>query len=158
MKPAALWPAAVIGALVVTVAANVVLLMAANDSRHAAVEPNYYQKAVAWDSTMAQESRNEALGWSADATMERVDDEALVRARFTDRTAAPLVGARVAVEGIHNLDSERRIRGELRETAPGIYEAVLPLRRAGLWELRLTVDRRGEHFTAELRRELNRQP
>ena len=158
MKPAALWPAAVIGALVITVAANVVLLMAANDSRHAAVEPNYYQKAVAWDSTMAQESRNEALGWSVDATLERMAEETLVRARFADRTAAPLAGARVAVEGIHNLDSGKRVRGELRETAPGVYEAVLPLRRAGLWELRFTVDRRGEHFTAELRRELKRQP
>ncbi len=158
MKPATLWPAAVIGALVVTVVANVVLLMAANDSRHAAVEPNYYQKAVAWDSTMAQEGRNEALGWNVDATLERMAEEALVRARFADRTAAPLAGARVVVEGIHNLDSERRIRGELQETAPGVYEAMLPMRRAGLWELRFTVDRRGEHFTAELRRELTRLP
>lgn len=158
MKPAALWPAAVIGALVVTVAANVVLLMTANDPRHSAVEPNYYQKAVAWDSTMAQEGRNEALGWSLVATLEEVSEGAIVRAQVSDRAAAPVSGARVQVVGIHNLDSGRRLRGELREIEPGVYQALLPLRRTGLWELRFTVDRQGDHFTADLRRDLNRQP
>ncbi len=158
MKPAALWPAAVIGALVVTVVANVVLLMAANDPRHSAVEPNYYRKAVAWDSTMAQEGRNEALGWRIATTLEATAEGALVRAQLSDRAAVPLSGARVRLEGIHNLDSGRRVLGELRETGPGTYEAVLPLRRSGLWELRVTVDRQGDRFTADLRRDLNHRP
>jgi len=158
MKPATLWPAAVIGALVVTVAANIVILVAANDPRHAVVEPNYYRKAVAWDSTMAQAGRNEALGWSVAANLDATSDGAIVRARLSDHAAAPLTGARVVVEGIHNLDSGGRVRGALRETEAGAYEAALPFRRSGLWELRFTVDRQGEHFTADLRRELNHLP
>jgi nitrogen fixation protein FixH len=158
MKPAALWPAAVIGALVVTVAANVVLLMAANDPRHAVVEPGYYRKAIAWDSTMAQEGRNEALGWTVAANLESTPGGAVLRARLADRAALPLSGARVTVEGIHNLDSGTRVRGELRETSAGRYEATLPLRRRGLWELRFTVNRLGERFTADLRQDLDRRP
>lgn len=158
MKPAALWPAAVIGALVVTVVANVLILMAANDPRHAVVEPNYYQKAVAWDSTMAQEGRNETLGWTVAADLEAAAEGATLRARISDRASAPLSGARVTVEAIHNLDAGDRVRGALRETAAGEYEAALPLRLAGLWELRFTVERRGERFTAGLRRDLSRRP
>ena len=158
MKPAALWPAAVIGALGVTVVANVVLLVASNDPRHAVVEPDYYRKAVAWDSTMAQAARNDSLGWSADATLESDAAGATLRARIAERGGAPLTGGRVSVVGIHNLDAGAPIAGDLRESAPGVYEATLPFRRAGLWELRLLVNRRSDSFTADLRRELARRP
>ncbi len=158
MKPATLWPIAVIGALVVTVAANMVLLFAANDPRQAVVEPDYYRKAVAWDSTMAQEARDDSLGWSVQAELAPAAEGALIHARVADRQAAPVSGARVSVVGIHNLDAGNPVAGRLRETAPGEYSASLPFRRAGLWELRFRVEDRSNSFTADLRRELIRTP
>jgi len=158
VKPATLWPLAVIGALVVTVAANMVLLFAANDPRHAVVEPDYYRKAVAWDSTMAQEARDDSLGWSISADLAPAAGGALVHARVVDRHAVPVSGARISVVGIHNLDAGNPIAGGLSETAPGEYAASLPLRRTGLWELRFRVEYRSDRFTADLRRELIRKP
>lgn len=158
MKPATLWPLAVIGALAVTVVANLGILVAANDSGHAVVEPDYYRKAVAWDSTMAQEARDDSLGWSVQAEFEPAEGGARLRAHVADRHGAPVSGAHVSVAGIHNLDAGHPIVGALSETAPGEYEALLPFRRTGLWELRFRVENHGGSFTADLRRELTRNP
>ncbi|HET9951473.1 MAG TPA: FixH family protein [Candidatus Eisenbacteria bacterium] len=154
MKPAALWPVAVVGALVVTVGANIAILVLANDSDKAVVEPNYYEKAVAWDSTMAQGRRNESLGWSIGATLAPSAVGARLHANLADREGAPLPGALIRVEAIHNADAARRIEGTLRDAGGGAYEADLPLRHAGLWELRFTVERDGALFTLDLRRDL----
>jgi nitrogen fixation protein FixH len=156
VKAATLWPLAVIGALVVTVGANIVVYVLANDSDRAVVEPNYYGKAVAWDSTMAQERRNESLGWRIDATLEPGVGGARVRAKLRDRSGTPLAGATLRVEAIHNVDAERPIAGALRDAGDGSYEADLPFRHVGLWELRFTADRAGDHFTADVRRDLAR--
>lgn len=159
MKPAALWPVAVIGALVVTVVANVLLLFAANDpGGRAVVEPDYYRKAVAWDSTMAQEAANDSLGWSVDARLEAAAGESVVRARVADRAGVPIEGARVSVVGIHNVDAGNPVAGALRETTPGDYEAALPFRHAGLWELRFLVQHGHESVTARIRRDLSARP
>ena len=154
MKPAALWPAAVVGALVVTVGANIAILVLANDSDKAVVEPHYYEKAVAWDSTMAQGRRNESLGWSIRATLTPSAGGARLEASLADRAGAPLAGAALRVEAIHNLDAARRVEATLRDAGGGAYGADLPLRHAGLWELRFTVERGGERFTEDLRRDL----
>jgi len=154
MKPAALWPAAVIGALVVTVGANIAIFVLANDSDKAVVEPNYYEKAVAWDSTMAQGRRNESLGWSIRATLTPSGEGARLHAILADRGGASLSGATIRVEAIHNSDAARRVEGTLRDAGGGAYDADLPFRHAGLWELRFTVERGGERFTGDLRQEL----
>ena len=158
MKAAALWPAAVVGALVVTVGANIAILVLANDSDKAVVEPNYYEKAVAWDSTMAQGRRNESLGWSVRATLTPIPGGSRLAASLADRAGAPIAGATLRVEAIHNLDAARRIEAALRDAGGGAYEADLPMRHAGLWELRFTAERDGERFTDDLRRDLAPRP
>jgi hypothetical protein len=69
MNGAKLWPIAVVSVLAVTVAANVVLLVQAGDPDAAGIEPDYYRRAVAWDSTLAQERRNISLGWQLAAEL-----------------------------------------------------------------------------------------
>ena len=49
--------------LALTVAGNLWVMRIANADPSFSVEPDYYRKAVDWDSTMAQRARNEALGW-----------------------------------------------------------------------------------------------
>jgi nitrogen fixation protein FixH len=155
VKPAVLWPLAVVGALVVTVGANIAILVLANDSDKAVVEPNYYEKAVAWDSTMAQGRRNDSLGWSIGATLTPSAGGARLEARLADRTGSPLTGATLRVEAIHNVDAARRIEATLRDAGGGAYGADLPLRHVGLWELRFTAVRGGDRFTEDLRRDLS---
>jgi nitrogen fixation protein FixH len=157
MKPGALWPAAVVGALTVTVAANVAMFVLANGGNRAVVEPRYYERAVAWDSTMAEIARSEATGWTATAVLapgaDRARDPRLT-VRLADRAGRGLEGATVRVEAIHNLDSERGVHATLLARGNGVYATDLPLRHRGLWELRVTASRGGERFRADLRRDL----
>ena len=157
MKAAQLWPAAVVGTLALTVGVNVVMLVLANDGDRAVVEPRYYEKAVAWDSTMADAARSEATGWKADAALSelaRPARGALLRVRLLDRNARPVEGATMHVEAIHNLDAGRRVEAAVGFQGDGVYEARLPLDRHGLWELRLRADRGSDHYEADIRRDL----
>lgn len=154
MKPGAMWPIAIVGVLAITVGANGYLLWQARDPSVYVVEPDYYRKAVAWDSTMAQNAIDQRMGWKFDATVGAVGGAgADVNATLADSTGAPLGGAEVRLEAIHNLGAADPLHVTLRETAPGTYTAPHALARAGLWELRFDVRRGAGHFTADLRRD-----
>lgn len=154
------WPLALAGVLGVTVAANVFLLYAANDRNAAVVEPDYYRKAVAWDSTAAQSAENETLGWRLDAAILPLaaDGGGRVQVRVVARDGAPLAGAGVALTAIHNLDAAHRPQAGTVLDADGAGVLELPLRHAGLWELRFRVTHGAAQFTADLRREAVRAP
>ena len=153
-KWAALWPVAIVCVLGLTVGANIILFMVARDPHAAAIEPDYYTKAVAWDSTLAEQQRSLRLGWSADAELvEASHDGANVRVRLLDREGHPLSGARVQVEAIHNLQADVRIKGVLAEADAGVYGMRMHLQREGLWELRLVVTRGHDRWETSLRRE-----
>jgi len=156
MTAAKLWPIAIVAVLALTVGANVVILIAARDPHAPALEPDYYHKAVTWDSTLAVERASSALRWRADAALERLTlDRARLTVTLHDSAGAPLTGARVRLEAIHNLESDVRVHAVFGESAtPGTYTAELPLRLAGLWELRLDATRGRDTFVTSLRREL----
>ncbi len=159
MKPATMWPLAVVLVLAATVGVNVWMIFAANDPNGAVIEPDYYRKAVEWDSTLVRRARSDALGWTADATIGATDGaRAHVRVTLTDSTGAPVTGAAMALEAVHNLDGSRHPGADLPETGPGVYEADAPLDRPGMWELRLTAKRQGAEFLADLRRDAARGP
>jgi nitrogen fixation protein FixH len=155
MKPGALWPVAVVAVLAITVGANVWLLWEARDPNGAVIEPDYYRKAVAWDSLAARQARSDDLRWTVDAALGASDGtRAHVRATLADSLGAPLSGAKVGLEAVHNLDGARHVMAALPETAPGVYETDAALDRAGMWELRLTARRGAGVFLASLRRDV----
>jgi nitrogen fixation protein FixH len=155
MKPGTWWPVAIVGVLAVTVGANVALVVAARDPNAYVVEPHYYEKGLAWDSTMAVARRSRALGWQVDAAFGAWSRRGTrLELALADSAGAPLTGARVVGELVHNLAPEHPLHAVLAESAPGRYVAVQPLPRAGLWELRVTADRGAAHFVADLRRDV----
>lgn len=157
MKPATLWPAAVVAVLAITVGANAWLMWKARDPNGAVIEPDYYRKAVAWDSLAARQGRSDALRWSADATIgPAARGLARVRATLADSLGVPVAGAAVRLEAVHNLAAAHPVLAPLAETAPGVYEAETALDRPGLWELRLTATRGADVFLARLRRDAPR--
>jgi nitrogen fixation protein FixH len=160
MRSGKWWPLALAAVLGVTVAANVFLLYAANDRNAAAVEPDYYRKAVAWDSTAAQAAQSAGLGWRIDAAILPLDPRGagVVQVRIARPDGAPLAGARVTCSAIHNLDAAHRPQAETVLDGIGEGTLVLPLRRAGLWELRFAVKHGAERFTASLRRDAGFAP
>ena len=155
MRGARLWPMVIVGMLGVNVAATGVLMWAARDPEANAIEPDYYRKAVAWDSSAAARARGVALGWTLDAALGPLgaDGGATITVTLGERGATPLEGATVTLEAIHNAHARHPVRATLPGAGPGRYRARVPLRWAGRWELRLEVARDGVRVPASLRRE-----
>lgn len=153
------WPAVVIGALAATIAANGVMLWAASGHDAAAVEPDYYRKAVAWDSTLALRRHSSELGWRLEATLgppASAGTELTVRIVGPD--GAPIAGAEVGIAALHNNDPNHPVVATLSTGRDGVGTAILALRHPGLWELRFDATRGADRFVTALRRERPREP
>lgn len=154
------WPLGLAMALVASAALNVGFAIVASRDASFAVEPDYYRKGLEWDRTMAQEDANRALGWVLALRAEPAADPGRLRlvAILRDRAGAPVSGALVTLEARHGARAADIVRGTLAEAAGDRYAADLPLRRAGLWELRLTARRGGEVFTQRIATDLPGTP
>jgi nitrogen fixation protein FixH len=141
--------------LAASAGANIALVVITSRDTSFAVEPNYYAKALAWDQTMAQQARSEALGWSLGLRVDPADARGrkTVTVRLADRAGAPIEGAEVAVEVFHNARASRILSAALSPEGQG-YVAVMPIDRPGLWEFRLRVTRGPEVFVATLTRDV----
>lgn len=147
------WPTIVIVALVANVTLGVVLSRVASSGASLAVEPDYYRKAVQWDSTLAQGRRNAALGWRVAPSLGalRTGRGGELALTLRDAAGAPVTGAVVRVDARHVAHADEAIASVLAPDTPGSYRGTLPMQRAGLWELRVDVTRGGEHFTTVVR-------
>jgi len=156
---ARLWPWGIGAVLVLTVAGNVVVYRIANDANAAAVEPDYYRKAVEWDSTLAQEARNRGLGWQAEITLMTLDSTGTSVATLTlhDAQGAPIIAAGIDLVAIHNSAAATPVHDSTRTDAAGRATIPLPLRHRGLWELRMIATQGATRFTAVLHRDVDRE-
>jgi nitrogen fixation protein FixH len=124
-----------------------------------AIEPDYYAKAVRWDDERAQQAVNAELGWQLEASLaaaDRARQPTPLVVRIIDRAGRPVARAKLTLEAFANARAAELVKAELEEQADGTYAAALPLRRAGLWELRFIARRDGERFTHTVRLELPR--
>ena len=149
------WPLGMAAVLAVTVLGNAGLYWAANDSNAAAVEPDYYRKAVEWDSTVAQAERSRALGWSAAATLgpRAPDGGQRISIRLRDAAGLPVPGASIELTAIHNAFAAHPLQAAAMTDPDGISRPEVTLNHDGLWELRLIITRGGDRYTATLRRD-----
>jgi len=151
------WPWFVVLLLVGTAGAQGIMLYAATHDRAFAIEPDYYRKAVAWDSAMSRARDNATLAWTARAEFARTaTGGAALRITLRDSLGAAVRGASIRVVALHNLEAARPTSASLTETADGVYVTALPGARSGLWELRLDAHAAGQRFTPVLRAELAR--
>ena len=159
MKPGMMWPVAIVSVLAITVAANVVLIVAANDPKASVVEPDYYRKAVAFDSTMAERAADLKLGWRMEARLGAPGtDGTRLETHLTDASGVALDGALVNVVAVHNLDAGHPVNAALLGTGAGRYAAKLPLTHEGRWELRFAVQRGAQRFSADLHQDTGTLP
>jgi nitrogen fixation protein FixH len=130
-------------------ALGVVAVVATRDPSFA-VEPNAYAKALDWDSSHAQRLASERLGWSAQFTVAPLANEFGERklsCRIIDRAGNPVAGATVALTLFHLARAAHRFQVSLKPEGNGDYSATVPMRRLGLWELRLKASRGASLFT-----------
>jgi nitrogen fixation protein FixH len=147
------WPFLLGGLLAAGVGANLYFLARAVSDPSFAVEPDYYEKAVAWDAHQTQARNNVELGWSVVLEVAPADiatGRARVIAKLTGRDGRPVAGASVELEAFHNARAADRLSATLVETAGHDYAADLPVVRPGLWEFRIAARRASETFTAVL--------
>ena len=146
MNAARVWPLAIAGVLAVTVVANVVLLRAASGPDAATPEPDYYRRALAWDSTQAERARSARLGWRSSSEFTVADGTTHVRVTLRDSLGVAVRGASVTATGVHNLAPTRPEHWTLVETDPGRYEAAVSLPHGGRWEVTVAATRDSERF------------
>jgi nitrogen fixation protein FixH len=144
------WPIGLSAVLAATVAANIWVAVIANDDPSFAVEPDYYRKAVAWDTTLAQDRHNALLGWRLTPEMSAIapDGTSLLSAQLTDSTGAAISGAAIRVAALAVARASNVHDLTLTPAAgTGNYAVRFEARRAGEWELRFDATLGAEHFT-----------
>jgi nitrogen fixation protein FixH len=158
MKAGMGWPIGMAVILGLTVAGNIAVMRVASDDPSFAVEPDYYRRAVAYDSTLAQARRNVDLGWAVETRIATVTDGRATRLEITLRgaDAAPLAGATVAVTTFFNARASAPLTATLVEETPGRYAATLPIATPGEWETRIDATRGAARFTATARTRVTR--
>lgn len=107
-----------------------------------ASEPDYYRKAVEWDTLAAQQRTQAQLGWRIDldvATVEHTAGERWVRVLLYDWGGAPISDAHVTAEAFHHARAADRRQLEFTTGEPGQYAVLMAVERLGLWEFRVRV-------------------
>jgi nitrogen fixation protein FixH len=149
MKRGAWWPIAITTVLATTVAANIWVMRIASDDPSFAIEPDYYRKAVEWDSTLVQARQDSILGWRLTPELQVVaaTGKTQLTATLTDSTGAPISGAVVKVSALPVARANEVHEVTLAAAGAGEYMAQLDSRREGRWELRFDVRARSVRFT-----------
>ena len=146
--PARRWPLIVIGLLAAQATGLAVMITIAVSDPSVGVEPDYYEKAVAWDSSVAADRAAKNLGWDAALNMgplTAADRE--LHVNISGKDARGIDEARVHVELFHQARSGHRLEADLTGLGAGGYATRLPITRPGLWEVRITV-RQGPNLAA----------
>ncbi|MCG3121818.1 MAG: hypothetical protein GIKADHBN_00189 [Phycisphaerales bacterium] len=145
-----IWPAAIIGLLAMNVAIVGITVYFAQSDPSAAIEPNYYEKAVKWDQTAAQREASRRLGWNIVLDIDAPASGAgTVTALLTDRSGAALEGASVELVAFHNARAGDRRVVRTEEQPGGQYRGGLNVDRDGRWHFMVTARRGTETFTTE---------
>ncbi|RMH12206.1 MAG: hypothetical protein D6695_07365 [Planctomycetota bacterium] len=149
-----IWPVLVIALLGGQAVMLAVTFIIASSDPSVAVEPNYYEKALAWDEDRDRR-RDPALdGFEISAELQPASDRnskgALVVSVFRD--GAPVEDAVIDAVIFHHARSGDRQTLSLLPQKPGVYVASADLRRDGNWEVRLSVqaDRMSYLLTRQL--------
>jgi len=153
--PNILWPAAVVGLLLLSGITTFAVLIASRSDGGAQVVDNYYRKSVAWDSLAADRRASEALGWS-------VHVDILPRERatgvvvFTDKNGNAVTGLEGSVTvsrpqtsvvyGTHGFSTGDSLSGR--------YSFSFPYTAHGLWDLDVVAWRESERFIERIRIEI----
>lgn len=147
------WPLAIALVLLVSAGSNIGFMLVAKSDKSFAIEPDYYQKALAWDDAMAQEEHNLSLGWNVDARVELGAEttNGRVEVVITDSIGEPVDLAKVDAVVFHNARAAVRLSATLTEESPGTYWADIDADKAGLWDVIITATKGPDRFVRTVR-------
>ncbi len=139
MTPARKWIATVVGLLGANILGTSVLIVYAH-SGASRVIPEYYDRAVHYDTAIDQAAINRKLGWSVETTVM----QGIATVRVRDRSRTPIDGATVRIEATARTGSEEPRTAVLVAADRGDYRGALAA--TGWIDLLVTVERGTDHF------------
>lgn len=160
MKAKIVWVGIIVGILGLNLLIYGVVIVVTMTDPTFALEPDYERQAADWDSVQRQRAMNQKLGWRVElkTTAGPRRGERTVKVTLLDRDGASLDGADISLSAFHNARASVILESDLVSEGDGVYTSVMPLRRSGIWEFRLTAERKGQVFTAKIRKSLAIRP
>ena len=153
--PARVWPWVPALLLVSLLGTQLAVLSSALDDPSFASEPDYYRKALDWDTRQARARQSQALGWTVRAAVDgRMSATRVVSLSLADARGVTIDGAALSAIAFPIARAGQARELAFREVAPGLYRAELGVARLGIWELRCSATRGHEHFESTLRFEI----
>lgn len=145
MKPGMGWPIGIALILTTTVVGNLIVMRVANNDPSFAIEPDYYARSVAFDSTIAEERLSAKLGWVArsEISLDSASASEVVVVTLADSSGQPIEHATVTITAFYNARANDVIAATLMEISPGKYQAPLAIKFGGQWEVRVRATRVG---------------
>lgn len=131
------WPYAIVGVFIVqAIVLGSTMLLASRSPANP--EPDYYEKAIAWDEHNAAINLpiREKWWWEVSAAASDGRGQRLVRLDMVDASDAPIAASGVTAVYFHRAAPLDRFEATLTESDSGVYEALLPMPSPGLWEFR----------------------
>jgi nitrogen fixation protein FixH len=151
------WPTIIVSALALHAAALLVVVFIATRDPSFAVEPNHYQKSLGWDGSAARLRASRQLGWTVSLQTDPHADELGRRrlsCRIVDKNGVAVVGADVQLLFFHHARAADRVQVSMNPEPDGTYAALVPMKRAGLWECRIAVRRGATLFNTTVMHEV----
>lgn len=141
------WIAIVVAFLAVNMGATGMLIYFGGDPS-ARVIPHAYQRAIAFDQTLAANAASDALGWRIDARLTAIDAaHDRVTLALTDRAGRTIPGAEVGVAVRHE-SRATGVTARLVEERPGYYTGAVATQGRGLNAVEVTAAVGVDRFTA----------
>lgn len=144
------WPALVISLLTGQIVLVLVMAYLAVSDHSFAVEPDYYRKALQWNSEIAQQQANRRLGWTLHVEVSEQADllqQREVRCVIHDPAGKPVEGADVEIVAFSHVRGNDRQELILTALEAGRYGATVRMTQGGLWEFRITARRGADLMT-----------
>jgi len=154
-RPDIVWPATIIGLLVLSGITTFAVLFASKSDGGAQVVDNYYRRSVAWDSLASAQRASDSLGWhlavkvgtptSGHAILSVVDGDGngVDGLSGSVTVSRPQTSTVFATHSIAPLDS-----------ADGQYRFAFPYAEHGLWDLHVRASRHQQQLLEQIRVEI----
>ncbi len=121
-----------------SVAVGVTTVCLAVVGRPIGAEPEYYNKAAAWDEHRAQSAANDLIGWKVSSQIAPGEDGLpWLTVGITDKYAYAIDPESVEVEAIPIANADLRESLPMVRAAAGQFRAALHARVPGQWEFRV---------------------
>ena len=139
------WPAAIIGALSLSILVNGVILYFALKTDRPLIEERPYEKGLSYQIRLDQESRFLNQGWSVKWKIKNppAGGQPIFFLEVLDKGQNPIHGLKIELTALRPNSAVRDQKFKIQESAPGQYSAPISEISNGLWIFDFLFDQQG---------------